>query len=272
MLFRRRTPDPQPEPAPPPQPDATQVAGMQLANIQGPGRRDYQQDAFAVSDASPAAVAERGLWVMLADGMGGMADGAEIAQAALDVVREAVAGMSASDPLPVLAPVIHTLDQRIAGVYHRAGGTTLVVARIADQKLEFASVGDSAVLLLRGGHLYEANRRHEHRLDMIEQAVQGRMDLADALDCDQAEALSSYIGLGEAVADLTLRPFPLKEGDVLAFCSDGVTDTLTPEQLRQALVLAARTRAQLGADALEHGIAEAALENQDNYTAVIVRL
>ena len=72
-------------------------------------------------------------------------------------------------------------------------------------------------------------------------------------------------------AEVTSRdsriPLRLEKEDTLLLCSDGVSDTLSKKQLREALALPP----QAACDRLEEDILAAGLPNQDNYTAIIMR-
>jgi serine/threonine protein phosphatase PrpC len=162
---------------------------------------------------------------------------------------------------------IEEANARIHERYREAGGTTLIVARITEGELWFASVGDSNIFLARAGRLFELNRRHEFLYDLYERVLDGLLSLEDAQGNAQAKALSSFIGSGSLRIDHSRRTFPLDSGDVLVICSDGLSDTLTPAQILETTQLSARECSL----ALEDLIEAAALPNQDNYTAIIVR-
>ena len=58
---------------------------LQVGNVQGVGARERQEDSFAVLNASNAQELERrGLFAVVCDGMGGMEDGKESSEAAVE--------------------------------------------------------------------------------------------------------------------------------------------------------------------------------------------
>lgn len=60
-------------------------APILVGNVQGIGAREGQEDSFALVNASdPEAMARRGVFAVVADGMGGLADGKAISEAAVD--------------------------------------------------------------------------------------------------------------------------------------------------------------------------------------------
>lgn len=234
---------------------------LELANLQGIGSREEQQDAFGISRM--ARMEEDGLLAVLCDGMGGMAEGGMIA-------AETAAEMVAMFPWEDDGAVPEWVRQRSGRVYQQFrghGGTTLVAALLRGRSLSFWCVGDSDLFLLREGRLYAMNVRQEFRNDLILRALEGAFPVEDAFTDPQAGALSEYIGKEDVKCDYTYLPFPLQPEDVLLLCSDGVSDTLTLKQIREAMALPP----QACCDKLEEEILAAGRPNQDNYTAIVMQ-
>ena len=234
---------------------------LELANLQGIGSREEQQDAFGISRM--ARMEEDGLLAVLCDGMGGMAEGGRIA-------AETAAEMVAMFPWEDDGAVPEWVRQRSGRVYQQFrghGGTTLVAALLRGRSLSFWCVGDSDLFLLREGTLYELNVRQEFRNDLILRALEGAFPVEDAFTDPQAGALSEYIGKEDVKCDYTYLPFSLRPEDALLLCSDGVSDTLTLKQIREAMALPP----QACCDKLEEEILAAGRPNQDNYTAIVMQ-
>ena len=234
---------------------------LELANLQGIGSREEQQDAFGISRM--ARMEEDGLLAVLCDGMGGMAEGGRIA-------AETAAELVAMFPWEDDGAVPEWVRQRSGRVYQQFrghGGTTLVAALLRGRSLSFWCVGDSDLFLLREGRLYALNVRQEFRNDLILRALEGAFPVEDAFTDPQAGALSEYIGKEDVKCDYTYLPFSLQPEDVLLLCSDGVSDTLTLKQIREAMALPP----QDCCDKLEEEILAAGRPNQDNYTAIVMQ-
>ena len=234
---------------------------LELANLQGIGSREEQQDAFGISRM--ARMEEDGLLAVLCDGMGGMAEGGRIA-------AETAAEMVAMFPWEDDGAVPEWVRQRSGRVYQQFrghGGTTLVAALLRGRSLSFWCVGDSDLFLLREGTLYALNVRQEFRNDLILRALEGAFPVEDAFTDPQAGALSEYIGKEDVKCDYTYLPFSLRPEDALLLCSDGVSDTLTLKQIREAMALPP----QACCDKLEEEILAAGRPNQDNYTAIVMQ-
>lgn len=234
---------------------------LELANLQGLGNREEQQDAFGISRMEN--LEKDGLLAVLCDGMGGMAEGGMIA-------AETVAEMVGMFPWRDDGAVPEWIGQRSGRVYQQfrgQGGTTLVAALVRGQLLSFWCVGDSDLFLLREGKLYALNMRQEFKNDLILRALESTFPVEEAFLDPQAGALSEYIGKEDVKCDYTYMPFLLQAEDVLLLCSDGVSDTLTLKQIREAMALLP----QACCDKLEEEILAAGKPNQDNFTAIVLK-
>ena len=262
FLFRRRKKKRANKPEEPgtelPKPE--RPPALELANLQGLGCREEQQDAFGISRMDRYEA--EGLLAVLCDGMGGMAEGGKIA-------TETAAELIGLFPWEDDSFVPNWIRQRSARVYRQFrghGGTTLVAAQVKGDRLSFWCVGDSDLFLLREGKLYSLNTRQEYQNELILRALDGAFPLENAFLDPQSGALSEYIGKEEVHGDCSRIPFPLLPGDALLLCSDGVSDTLTLKQLREALGLPP----QACCDKLEREILLAQKPGQDNYTAIVI--
>ena len=102
---------------------------------------------------------------------------------------------------------------------------------------------------------------------MIIKALELGFPAADAFSDPQAAALSNYIGKRNPVCETNRLLLELKDGDTLLLCSDGISDTLSFDQIAADLMLPVDE----AASQMEEEIISANLENQDNYTGIILR-
>lgn len=238
-------------------------APMAVGNVQGLGRREEQQDAFAVSPLT--AYPSQGLLAVLCDGMGGLADGQAVAQT---VVEETMAAFPYGAPDPEgWNAWLRACNERLFAAYGGRSGSTLVTAYLFRQQLWFWCVGDSDLYLMRDGALYAVNARQEYAGELLRRVLEDGGLVGDALHDPQAGALSEYLGNRSVLSDFSRRPFPLQPDDRLLLCSDGVTDALSVEAVRCALL---QSTPQACCDALEQQILAAAKPEQDNYTAIVI--
>ena len=237
------------------------VPDLDLANLQGIGSREEQQDAFGISRMDR--YEEDGLLAVLCDGMGGMAEGGRIAA---ETVSELVGIFPWADD----SDIPGWISQRSNRVYQQFrghGGTTLVAVLLKGNRLSFWCVGDSDLFLLREGKLYGLNIRQEYKNDLVLRALDGAFPVEEAFHDSQAGALSEYIGKEEVNCDYNRIPFSLQPEDVLLLCSDGISDTLTLKQIREAMALSP----QVCCDKLEKEILSADKPSQDNYTTIVLK-
>ena len=188
LLFRRSRPGRKRAPGP---------LAFSVGRVHERGARPSQQDSFAVSP--PELEEERGLLLVLADGIGGLADGDKASQTA---VNEMMNGFCTAEGSPeiVLLDLLRRANEAVNGTLgaEREGksGSTLVAALLRDGWFHWISVGDSRIALLRGGVLYSLNREHVFRRELLLAAINGVGSLEDAMQNPRAAGLTSYLGMG----------------------------------------------------------------------------
>jgi protein phosphatase len=209
-----------------------EAGGMSITvgQAQHLGMRRQQQDAFGLSDpeASP-------FIAVIADGMGGMKNGAEASRTA---IREFLGAMGAGQ-----APV-DALQLANAAVYQigvdageaEGTGTTLAAVFLADARMGWISVGDSQIYLARDGELSTVNAEHSYLLDLYVDVIREEMDLAKARLDPQKDALTSFVGLESLIKiDQSPPSFPLRTGDRIMICSDGLYRALDDNDILSIL-------------------------------------
>jgi protein phosphatase len=149
-------------------------------------------------------------------------------------------------------------------------GTTLVVAVIDHDLLSIAHVGDSRAYLLREGTLTQVTTDHSVAQQMLDA---GEISLAQARRIIARACLTRAVGLRERPPQVQLSHVRWREGDRVLLCSDGLTDALDDDRLRDCL-LRAVSGAAPAADAAAravHDLVEAALRAgcQDNVTVLL---
>ena len=270
-LFRRsrRTTEPQVTAQ---LPDHPQRRGLtfQVGNIQGVGGRERQEDSFALLHAADAGeIARRGLFAVVADGMGGLEDGKQISEGAVDTLLQLFQALNDEGDIPRqlkegICAVSDGLFQRFAG----RSGTTVVAVRIFQDSLHWVSVGDSAIYLMRGGGVFQLNQEHTYLNHLYARELeQERIDKSRAEQDEDARRLTAFVGMPQLEqVDYSLRPLPLQAGDRILLCSDGISGVLSPPELMEAMAL----EPDRGCSLLESMVLEKNLPEQDNYTGIII--
>ncbi len=270
-LFRRsrRTTEPQVTAQ---LPDHPQRRGLtfQVGNIQGVGGRERQEDSFALLHAADAGeIARRGLFAVVADGMGGLEDGKQISEGAVDTLLQLFQALNDEGDIPRqlkegICAVSDGLFQRFAG----RSGTTVVAVRIFQDSLHWVSVGDSAIYLMRGGGVFQLNQEHTYLNQLYARELeQERIDKSRAEQDEDARRLTAFVGMPQLEqVDYSLRPLPLQAGDRILLCSDGISGVLSSPELMEAMAL----EPDRGCSLLESMVLEKNLPEQDNYTGIII--
>ena len=255
---------PAPEPQVPPGP------ALRVGNVQGIGRRERQEDSFALCNASdPEAWDRQGLFAVVADGMGGMAGGNEASEAAVEAFVQLFRALLEDGDVPQqlregACAVSDGIFQRFQG----RSGTTVVAVRLLGEELHWLSVGDSAIFLKRGECVFQLNREHTCLNDLYLRELEQEPIQRDRAEQDEdARRLTAFVGIDRLTrVDQSLRPWHLRPGDVILLCSDGISGVLTPAELKEAMSL----EPDAGCRLLETLVLEKALPEQDNYTGVMI--
>lgn len=241
--------------------------GLTIANVHGIGARSYQQDAFAISPLSDASLCEHsGVLLLLADGMGGMSEGGKASAIAVETLMQGfLGGALPSDPAVALASLIYEASRKIEAVHN--SGSTVIAALVRGGKLHFAACGDSRLALYRGGALLTLNREQNYAVLLDDRAARGELPYEEAASDTQRHALTSYAGSTSVKVDRSLSPIALCPGDVIVLMSDGIFNALSENELCACLA-----RDVYGAaEAIEQAIGSKALEEQDNFTAILAK-
>lgn len=225
---------------------------MRFAARTHPGRRGGQnEDSIGWDEAS-------GLW-FVADGMGGHASG----DVASRLVKETLLGSALNLPLRAAVQKAHESVATAAAdnTIHANMGSTVVAARIVDRQAQIAWVGDSRGYLWRARSLRQLTRDHSY-LEVLRE--QEHLSDTQLRGHPNKNLVTQTLGIGTPEPSLVSEP--LRKGDWLLLCSDGLNDELEDAQIAQ--ILRAHTAPEAAADAL---IAAAlARGGRDNVSAIVV--
>lgn len=207
------------------------------------GNRKYQQDAVYVSGSRKIAGNRKTrVFAAVCDGMGGMADGGRASSTAIHMFREGFEKIEKEPNIQIptfFRQGIRSVDAVISQFPKEAGkgsGTTLVAVIAENNRLYWASVGDSRIYILRGRDMIQVTRDHNYMLRLQQMVDNGQMTLQEAQAKKQKEALISFLGIGNVtLMDINEQPFEMQFGDIVLLCSDGITKTLPDDQIRDII-------------------------------------
>lgn len=223
-----------------------------------------------------------GLYVVC-DGMGG-GNAGEIASAiAVEAIQAHLVEAARHTDLPLIGDCDATVSApanrlasaiRIANdAIHReswsrpdyAGmGTTVVAALLREDVLAIAHVGDSRLYLVRNGTIQALTRDHSW---VAEQILKGFITEEEAAQSPRRNIVTKALGV-ESYVDVELTEVPVKSGDMLLLCSDGLTRAVHQNDLLR--VLSASEDLSTMSDRLILMANEAG--GDDNTTVVVVAL
>ncbi len=218
-----------------------------------------------------------GLFV-LCDGLGGYNAGEIAATMAVSSLlsmlagdyEQARSGGAPFDPRKALAERMIEMN----GVISRAAAdsaafegmaTTIVIAWILGERLWVAHAGDSRLYRFRAGVLEALTRDHSFSQELLDA---GMVTEEEARLLPSKNLVTRALGAGGEV-EPEVNEFPLRVGDVLTMCSDGLTEMVDDVQIAGA-IFASVPDVQRAAQRLVD-MANAA-GGRDNVSVVVVRL
>ena len=231
------------------------------------GRRKSQQDTFGMN------LTGAGLLAVVSDGMGGLADSDKVSQRAVMGMLQAgtrLSGAFAENPLFEMLSMANeqVLDMLGPDQIYKSGATLLAVL-VTREQFHWAAVGDSRIYLYCRGHLFQINREHIYKQELVQEAVNRNISFSRVSTDPQRDRLVSFLGMGELkYIDGSLRPVGVKHGDKLLLMSDGIFNTISEQEILG--ILENTDNAAAAAALMEQKVTGADNPKQDNFTCVIL--
>lgn len=197
-------------------------------------RRESNQDYMYTSET---AVGNLPNLFLLADGMGGHAAGDYASRFTVEKVVELVGKSTFTEPVAILKQAISEANALLLAeadkdVSRQGMGTTLVTATIIDNRMYVSNVGDSRLYVVSADKMIQVTRDHS----LVEEMVRlGEMDKEDAKVHPDKNIITRAVGvLPEVSADFF--EVELEPGDMILMCSDGLTNMVRDEEIRQIIL------------------------------------
>jgi len=213
--------------------------------------------------------------LVIADGIGGRAGGDVASRTVVERFRDAfieASGVSARRRLLLaLRASNDALHDRVKTEPLLAGmGSTLVAATFHGDALQWVSVGDSAIWLVRDHRIRRLNARHSVGAMLDEEVRAGRLSArAAAAAPDRSHLLAAVLGRDIRLIDAPSECFPLLPSDRLVLGSDGLESCSG-----EAMVKIAETESWDSTkivDAILREVEGSGRPHQDNASVVAVR-
>jgi len=229
----------------------------------------------APKELSQFELGEKGLVLVVSDGMGGALAGDVASRMAVDSVREMIMGGNSEDGCDPEASLVECLkhatvfanhaihnrsqeDSRCAGM-----GATFTGAAIHGDFLDLVQVGDSRGYIIRKDQIRLATKDQS----LVQQLVDvGQISEAEAETHMFRNVILQALGAQGDVTPVTGR-IRLRRGDMLLLCSDGLSGKLRSEDIQN--IVASNEDLSQACDEL---IAEANNRGgEDNITVILAR-
>jgi protein phosphatase len=207
---------------------------------------------------------------LVADGMGGQEAGEMASGLAAEIIPRVVQDRLArqEDPRDAVRNALAEANAAIvhAGRHQPAGrhmGTTAVVAVRQAGTFFVAGLGDSRAYLIRHGRVDQLTVDHSVAMAL---ELNGTLTPEQARNSPWQHVLYRFLGCPEMNEGAEVRPFIPEDGDRLLLASDGLTNHVTPDDLREGAAQFADPQAwadHLVQVALSRG-------SRDNVTCIVV--
>jgi len=219
---------------------------------------------------------EKGLVLVVSDGMGGALAGDVASRMAVDSVREMLVGAGGEEPCDPAADLVECLknatvyanlaihlrsqeDSRCAGM-----GATFTGAAVKGDTLDLVQVGDSRGYVIRKDQIRLATKDQS----LVQQLVDvGQISESEAETHMLRTVILQALGAQSEVAPVTGK-IRLRQGDLVLLCSDGLSGKLRADDI-QNIVSSSNGNLAKACDAL---VEEANNRGgEDNITVVLAR-
>ncbi len=212
---------------------------LTVYQAQHQGSRDYQEDALGGASLGDVDLMDKkGYLAVIADGMGGLSNGSMASQAAVEqFLKEHRQRQPDEAAVLFLQRALRIANISVFDKAFQDGqevemGTMLVAALIEDGRLYWISVGDSSVYHYREGRLRQLNTEHVYGNQLMMKVKNGEISEEEANSHPERAYLTSYLGLADVPeVDANHDPLPLKSGDQVILCSDGLSGVLSQEEM-----------------------------------------
>ena len=234
------------------------------------GNREEQQDAAAAADNAGEFLA------VVCDGMGGLNGGSLASSVTVSKLCALFKSRDVNETIQdFFLYCIDILDEQVYSFIDEEGepvhaGTTIVAIHIRGDQLNWMSVGDSRLYVLRGDEIVQATRDHNYflTLESMKNLI-GESFSPTQEDAAKGNALTSFIGIGGVeIMDVSTQAVQLFPGDVMLLSSDGLFKVLEDDEIRT--LIRENEDPEQAADALLDAAEKRAPDTRDNITFVAV--
>lgn len=140
--------------------------------------------------------------------------------------------------------------------------------------MDWVSVGDSRIYVLREDTMVSVTRDHNYRRELEEALERGEINrefFDNEIQTKRSDALTNYLGMGGIRRmERSVQPLELMDGDMVLLCSDGLYKRLDEDQIK-AMLIDNRVSAQVAVKRLNRMVMQKSLRSQDNTTVILIQ-
>lgn len=172
---------------------------------------------------------------IVADGMGGHKAGDYASKYTVETIVAEIQRSFEKNPVKILSKAIeianaHIREKSMEDESLEGMGTTVVAATLMGKYLQVANVGDSRLYVVNE-EIKQITRDHS----LVEEMVRmGGIDRQEARNHPDKNIITRAIGVSDKV-EVDFFSVELRPGDIILMCSDGLTNMLEDEEIREIL-------------------------------------
>ena len=173
---------------------------------------------------------------VVADGMGGHKAGDFASSYAVEVLLSTIREDENSNPVKIIRAAIENANTQLLreasdNETMSGMGTTMVLVTIVGHYAYVANVGDSRLYLVDENKISQITKDHS----LVEEMVRmGEISRDDARNHPDKNIITRALGAGREV-DVDFFDIRLTPGDILLLCSDGLSNMVPDEDIRQVI-------------------------------------
>jgi len=232
--------------------------------------RENNEDAVEIKQFPNMTIA------IVADGMGGQAAGEHASKMATEVVpreiKNQIVKVRASEDVQVaVRRAVVKANQEIISTgqrdpdFRNMGTTVVLCLWLKDDRVFIAGVGDSRAYKISEGEIEQLTVDHSLAQALVEA---GTISPEEAREHRFKNVLWKYLGSKEVGDGPDVKEVPIRVGDRLLLCTDGLSGVVPDDRLRDAMM------AQPDPQACAEELCQLALDSgsRDNVSCVVVEV